>query len=58
LSSCSKSAMTRYSSWQRGHSGKRTTARLDVQDGSLSDLTIEVLQRSAVDNGWISGIGQ
>jgi hypothetical protein len=42
--------MTRYSSWQRGHSGKRTTARLDVQDGSLSDLTIEGFCR---DKRWL-----
>ena len=37
LSSCSKSAMTKYYFWQREHSGKRTTARLDCLGGALSD---------------------
>ena len=43
LSSCSKSAMTRYSFWQHEHSGKRTTARLACLGGALSDLPIELL---------------
>ena len=43
LSSCSKSAMTRYSFWRREHSGKRTSARLDCLGGALSDRPIELL---------------
>ena len=57
LSSCSKSAMTRYSFWQREHSGKRTTARVDGLGGALSDRPIELLP-AVVRDDRISGVGQ
>ena len=44
LSSCSKSAMTKYSFWRREHSGRRITASLDRLSGALSDRPNELLR--------------